>query len=138
LLSLPRYLGGDGLSGAYVLHSTDARSLFRLAGGRLLHYAQGIECQHADDYPSEIAFRGPERLALQVRFRTRRAYEDARRREPGEDVKGRLVQVVGAAFDDAARFVEYDVLLAPGFFRDPHNELYLYDDGRFRRVEPNQ
>jgi hypothetical protein len=134
LLTLPRYAGGDGLSGAYVLHGTDARSVLRLAGVQPVGFSTGHKCHHADDYTAEVAILGAESLDLRVSFRTRHAYEAARRREPRDDREGRSVRMVLASSDDEARTLEYRVILPPGFLRDPKNELYLYSDGRFRRL----
>jgi hypothetical protein len=48
LITLPRYWGGDGLSGAYVLHRTDLSSALTIAGARQrARYA--LECTHSDD-----------------------------------------------------------------------------------------
>jgi hypothetical protein len=134
LLTLPRYVGGDGLSGAYLLHGTDVRSVFRLAGVAPAGFAVGHRCLFADDYRAEAEFAGKDLLNFTVSFRTRRAYLAARERDPRSDQEGDAVRMVLESADDAARTLAYKVILARGFFRDPRNELYLYSDGRFRRL----
>lgn len=134
LLTLPRYVGGDGLSGAYLLHGTDVRSVFRLAGVVPAGFATGHRCLFADDYRAEVAFTGEDVLDLTVSFRSRRAYEAARGRDPRRDQEGDAVRMVLESADDEARVLSYKVILAPGFFRDRRNELYLYSDGAFRRL----
>jgi hypothetical protein len=134
LLTLPRYVGGDGLSGAYLLHGTDVRSVFRLAGVAPQGFATGHRCLYADDYRAEAEFTSADVLDLTVSFRTRRAYEAARRRDPRDDQEGDAVRMVLASADDEARVLMFKVILAPGFFRDRRNELYLYSEGRFRRL----
>jgi hypothetical protein len=135
LVTLPRYLAGDGLSGAYVLHETDTRSVFRLAGVEPEGFSTGLKCYHAEDYAAEVAFVGEDVLDLTVTFRSRRAYEAALRRSPAEDREGRFVQAVLDSSDDGARVLTYKVILAEGFLRrDAGTELYLYSDGAFRRL----
>jgi hypothetical protein len=108
--------------------------VFRLAGVRPVDFSTGHKCHHAEDYGAEVAFAGEESLDLTVSFRTRRAYEAARRRRPGDDREGRLVRMVMASSDDPMRTITYRVVLPRRFLRDPRNELYVYSDGGFRRL----
>jgi hypothetical protein len=133
-VTLPRYLAGDEFSGAYLLHQTDTRSAFRLAGVEPSGFSTGLKCHHADDYTADVEFEGTEVLNLKVSFRTRRAYDAARSRDPSDDREGRFVEAVLASADDRARVLEYKVRLAKGFLRSAGSELYMYSDGRFRRL----
>jgi len=136
LLTLPRYLGGDGLSGAYVMHRTDARSAVRLAGVEPRDFSVALQCNFADDYTVAASFDGERGIDLSVSFRTRRAYESARDRDLGDQRVGRLVGAVRKSKDEEAHLLRYRVLLSPVFSADPTGELYSYSDGRFRRLIP--
>ena len=135
LLTLPRYLGGDELSGAYVLHPTDARSAIRLAGGPPAEFSAALECAFAEDYAAEAKLddqRGE--VVLRVSFASSRAFRDAVGRTSEGDRTGDLLRAAGRRVDEAARTIEYQILLAPGFLAGPSDELYAYEGGRFRRL----
>ncbi len=136
LVTLPRYLGGDDLSGAYVLHRTDARSAVRLAGIEPDEFGAALHCHFADDYRARASFESREALNLTVTFATERAYRGALERNLAEDREGRLLSAVRARADDASRTIEYKVLLTPGLASDSRSDLYLYSDGRFSRLTP--
>jgi len=133
LTTIPRYLGGDGFSGAYVLHRSDARSALRIAGVTP-ELAYALQCHHADDYTVVVSHTAPEAVELSVSFRSRSAYEAASWRDPSADRLGNLVGGRLVAQDDSARVLRYELRLAPGFSDDPRNELYLYSDGEFHRL----
>jgi len=134
LLTLPRYLGGDGLSGAYVMHRTDARSALRIAGIEPRDFSVALQCDFAEDYTVDARFEHERVLDLSVSFRSRRAYESARDRDPGAHRVGRLVRAVRQSADDDALLLRYRAVLSPMFSRDPGAELYSYSDGVFRRL----
>ncbi len=134
LLTLPRYVGGDSLSGAYVLHRTDARSALRIAGIEPREFSIALQCDFAEDYTVEAKFQHERVIDLSVSFRTRRAYESARDRDPREDRVGRLARAVRQSKDEDAKLLRYQALVSPVFSRDPDGELYSYSDGRFRRL----
>ena len=133
LLTLPRYWGGDGLSGAYLMHRTDARSAIRVAGVEPKGFSVALQCYFAEDYAADLHSDDERYVDLDVSFRTRRAYESSRDRIPGEDRVGRFARVLPQAGDEAQRTLRYRVFLSPQFTRDSAAELYLYSDGRFRR-----
>ena len=133
-VTLPRYLGGDGFSGAYLLHRTDVRSTFRLAGVEPRDFSSALKCYYADDYSAKVEFRSRDVLELTVSFRTRRAYESARGRDLKGDREGELIEAALLSADDEQRLLTYEVTLARGFLRSEWNELYVYGDGRFRRL----
>jgi hypothetical protein len=134
LVTLPRYLGGDSFSGAYLLHRTDVRSAFRLAGVEPRDFSAALKCYYADDYTAAVEFLSPDVLKLTISFRTRRAYESARGRDLKHDREGDRVEAILLSEDDAERVLTYEVTLARGFLGSEWNELYLYSDGRFRRI----
>jgi hypothetical protein len=134
LTTLPRYLGGDGFSGAYVLHRSDARSALRIAGADP-ELAYALQCHYADDYSVVVEHEEPEALDLTISFQAPSAYEAASWRDPAGDRLGNLVGGRLVAQDDAARVLHYKLQLAPGYFDDPRNELYLYSDGGFHRLK---
>jgi hypothetical protein len=134
LLTLPRYLGGDGLSGAYIMHRTDARSALRIAGIEPRDFSIALQCDFAEDYTVVATFEHEGVIDLSVSFRTRRAFESARDRDPKHDRVGRLAWAVRRSQDEDAKLLRYQALLSPVFSRDPGGELYTYSDGRFRRL----
>jgi hypothetical protein len=135
LITLPRYAGGDGFSGAYVLHRTDARSALRLAGLDA-DLSAALACDFAETYLAEVAFASARTLEVTVRFRSRRAYEAAKRRDPDDDPFGDLVASVERSADDSALLLRYRVGLAAGFPRGPSDDLYVFSEGRFGRLPP--
>ena len=81
-----------------------------------------------------LEFRSQDVLELTVSFRTRRAYESARGRDLKGDREGKLIEAALLSADDEQRLLTYEVTLARGFLRSEWNELYVYGDGRFRRL----
>ena len=140
LVTLPRYLGGDSLSGAYVLHWTDAYAALRLAGVKPRVFSAGLKCHYAEDYAVEATSEDEGVIDLSVSFRTRRAYESARNRDPARDgiewprQRAPVVRVVLESKDDEAKLLRYRVLLSSAFSKDPDGVLFLYSDGKFRQL----
>jgi hypothetical protein len=72
---------------------------------------------------------------LSVSFRTRRAFESARDRDPKHDRVGRLAWAVRQSVDEDALLLHYRAVVAPVFSRDPQGELFVYSDAAFRRLK---
>jgi len=134
LVTLPRFTGGDEFSGAYLLHRTDVRSTFRLAGVEPADFSVALKCYYAHDYRASLEFSSFDLLHLTVSFRSRRAYEAARERDPGEDRVGNSIEATLISADDEQRVLTYEVNLARSYLRTGRNELYYYSDGKFRRL----
>jgi hypothetical protein len=138
LLTVPRYLGGDSLLGVYVLHWTDAYAALRLAGFKSKQYSTGLKCYHAEDYQVEATFEDAGVIDLSVSFRTRRAYEHARSRNPARDARdwppqrAPNVQAVLESKDDEAKRLRYRVSFTSSI--DTNDVLLIYSDGEFRRL----
>jgi hypothetical protein len=133
LVALPRYYGGDSLSGAYLFHYTDLRSAFSLFGVRQREIDYAMAFDHVDDLTAEVLSASSEALRIRFSFRTNRAFinavvEDPARRGLGDDLVGRRV-----AGDPEGRTLDYDVTVAPEL-RESGAELYLYSDGGLSRV----
>jgi len=138
LLTLPRFAGGDRISGALLMHRTDLYSALLLHGTPLPRLHTALQCDHAEDYSAQARFLDPHDLLLSVSFRTRRAFAAALARDPDDDRHGGAATAARVAADPRARRVDYRVSLHPEVWTDPANRVYLYSDGAFHRLRPPQ
>ena len=136
LVTLPRYWGGDFLSGAYLLHRTDLASLLALGGVVPLGLSLGLSCYYADDYSATLRFENASRFELVVSFRKDKSYEAARSRPPDEARRGDLLKIVPESEDAEARTLSYRGTIDRPAVRGVRTELYLYSEGGFRRITP--
>ena len=136
LINVPRMYGGDFLSGAYLFRHDDiynALAIFEPYQDEIQHV---LKCSHAHDYTALASFDPDGSIRLRVGFRTRRAYEEALRRNLVEDRNGD----VAASLEDVdagALTLSYRLTLPGDFWDDPRRELLLYSDDRFQRLRPD-
>jgi hypothetical protein len=133
-LTLPRFWGGDRMSGAHVMHRTDLYSALRMFERRdpVVHLA--LQTYHAEDYTANVEFRSATELELTVSFRTRRAYEEALARDPDEDRRRDAAVARLIAQDERARTLVYGVKLSRNFWYR-YRRLFVYSDGTFTRLD---
>jgi hypothetical protein len=133
LVTLPRYYGGDRVSGVILLHRTDLYSALRLFGIGEPWIAYPLLCRHAEDYSARAELVSDSVLDLAVSFRSRRAYGAARARDLRYDQRRDAAAAELVSADPERRVLRYRVTLADGFWEE-HGELFLYGDERFTRL----
>jgi len=133
LVTLPRFLGGDGLSGAYLLHTSDAVSAMVYGGLRFKRLSIGSEAYFADDYRAELSTLDAARASLKVQFESDEAFRASRDYDPRSDRRGRMVRMEKGVDDERDRSITFPVGIPWHLGSKPHLALYVYSDGRFRR-----
>lgn len=134
LVTLPRFYGGDFVSGAYLFHHTDLLSALRVYDLPVEEVAYALKCYHAEDYRAEVRWEDPRTLRLEVTFRTRRAYRSALERDAEEDYRGNWLRAVQIDADPRALRVDYRVALNPTVALRGSSTIYLYSDRRLLRL----
>jgi hypothetical protein len=141
-LGLPRYLGGDRLSGAYVLHWTDVVSALRYSGIQPWVVSTGLKFDYADEYSLLDASESGDDLVLQLSFASDRAYRamvERGRDRTSTDWRPHREGVYGARLegeDAGARRMQYRVTFGSMAQRDSEKVVVVFDDGEFRRWPP--
>lgn len=136
LITIPRFYGGDNVSGAYLLHRTDIEHGLKLFGVEGAQVAYPLKCDFAEDYSTAVSFVSARELDLVVRFRTQRAYDAAHSRDPALDAWRNNARALLLSADPAGRELRYRVTLKEGFWDTEDRALFLYGDGKFNRLRP--
>ncbi len=135
LVSLPDRYGGDSVSGAYLFHRTDFVSALTVFGVAQQSIDYALRPDHGQDHTAEVTGRGAAGLDVRVSFRSRRAFDDARRNDPASNPHGKLVRATRIDVDPQARTMTFRLTVDPEFRRSA-SVLYLYTDGTLVPILP--
>jgi hypothetical protein len=135
LVELPFRYGGDSISGAYLFHHTDFRSALIVYGVPQPTIEFAMRSYFADDREASVTRRDPRTLEIRLRYRTRRAFEDAIRNDPTAKPRGKLVRARRTAVDRDARTLTFELRIDPEFWTTAHR-LFLYANGDLSPVLP--
>jgi hypothetical protein len=135
LVELPFRYGGDSISGAYLFHHTDFRSALIVYRVSQPTIDFAMRSYFADDRDASVTRRDSGSLEIRIRYRTRRAFEDAIRNDPTAKPRGKLVRARRTAIDREARTLTFELRIDPQFWATA-NRLFLYSDGDLSPILP--
>jgi hypothetical protein len=133
LVQLPRYYGGDRVSGAVLLQRTDLVGALVLYGIPRPDVNYALKCYHAQDHAARLQFTDELAAELEISFRSPRAWRAALARDLEADPSGDALSAELLSADPTTRVVRYRLHFNRYFWQE-HGELLLYSDGGFSRL----